>query len=62
MTYPAQFTLLLALALPLAPLQAQFGGGNPTEEIKEIAEAVDKQLKEIDRLLLESGKQGQARD
>lgn len=51
----------LALLLPTTQLSAQFGGGNPMEEIKEIAEAVDKQLKEIDRLLLESGKKGQAR-
>ena len=53
--------LTLALALPASQLSAQFGGGNPMEEIKEIADAVDKQLKEIDRLLLESGKKGQAR-
>ena len=51
----------LALGLPMAPLTAQLGGGNPMEEIKEIAEAVDKQLQEIDRLLLESGKKGQSR-
>ncbi|MFN3240601.1 MAG: hypothetical protein ACE37K_03715 [Planctomycetota bacterium] len=51
----------LALTLPFSTLSAQFGGGDPSKEIKEIAEAVDKQLKEIDRLLLESGKQGQAR-
>ena len=50
----------LALTAPLSTLPAQFGG-NPMEEIKEIADAVDKQLKEIDRLLLESGKKGQAR-
>lgn len=50
----------LAVTGPLSTLPAQFGG-NPMEEIKEIADAVDKQLKEIDRLLLESGKKGQAR-
>ena len=53
--------LALALLLPATQLSAQFGGGNPMEEIKEIADAVDKQLKEIDRLLMESGKKGQAR-
>ena len=51
----------LALTLPASQVAAQLGGGNPMEEIKEIAEAVDKQLKEIDRLLLESGKKGQSR-
>ena len=51
----------LALALPLAQLPAQMGGGDPSTEIKEIAEAIDKQLKEIDELLLESGRKGQSR-
>ena len=36
----------LALTLPASQVAAQLGGGNPMEEIKEIAEAVDKQLKE----------------
>ncbi|MEC8651144.1 MAG: hypothetical protein VXY92_01155 [Planctomycetota bacterium] len=53
--------LLLTMSLPVAQVTAQLGGGNPMEEIKEIAEAVDRQLKEIDRLLLESGKKGQSR-
>lgn len=34
---------------------------NPMDEIQEIARAVEQQLQEIDRLLLESGKQNQAR-
>jgi len=34
----------LALLLPATQLSAQFGGGNPMEEIKEITDAVDKQL------------------
>lgn len=51
----------LALLLPLANLHAQMGGGDPTEEIKEIARAIDEQLKEIDKLLLESGRKGQTR-
>ena len=36
--------------------------GDPMREIQEIAEAVEEQLQEIDRLLLESGKNGQSRD
>jgi hypothetical protein len=51
----------LALLLPLANVQAQMGGGDPAEEIKEIARAIDKQLKEIDKLLLQSGRKGQTR-
>lgn len=51
----------LAALLPLASVQAQMGGGNPAEEIKEIARMIDEQLKEIDKLLLESGKKGQSR-
>ena len=51
----------LALTLPIASLQAQMGGGDPTEEIKEIARNIDKQLKEIDELLRESGRKGQTR-
>lgn len=51
---------LAAVAAPTASLRAQFGG-DPQREIQEIAESIDKQLKEIDRLLLESGKAGQSR-
>ncbi len=51
----------LALLLPLANVQAQMGGGDPAEEIKEIARAIDEQLKEIDKLLLQSGRKGQTR-
>jgi len=51
----------LAAVLPLASVQAQMGGGDPSEEIKEIARMIDEQLKEIDKLLLESGKKGQSR-
>ncbi|MBL8730729.1 MAG: hypothetical protein JNM25_20085 [Planctomycetes bacterium] len=36
-------------------------GRDPMHEIQEIARSVDEQLQEIDRLLLESGKQSQAR-
>ncbi len=42
-----------------ASLPAQ--GRDPMHEIQEIARSVDEQLQEIDRLLLESGKQSQAR-
>ena len=52
---------LLTLALPLTQLPAQMGGGDPSEEIKEIAASIDKQLKEIDDLLRESGRTGQNR-
>lgn len=48
----------LALLLPGARLSAQ---GDPVQEIKEIAESIDEQLREIDRLLLESGKKDQTR-
>lgn len=50
----------LCLLLPLGDAVAQMGG-DPAREIQEIAEAVDAQLKEIDRLLLESGKKAQER-
>ncbi|MFK7741604.1 MAG: hypothetical protein AB8H80_14895 [Planctomycetota bacterium] len=56
--------LLLAaicMLVPTTSLSAQIGGDDPKKEIQEIAEAIDKQLKEIDRLLLESGKKGQSR-
>lgn len=48
-----------AALLPLPQLRAQ--GQDPMREIQEIARAVDEQLQEIDRLLLESGKKNQAR-
>ena len=48
----------LAAALPQSALRAQ---GDPVEEIKEIARSIDEQLREIDRLLLESGKKEQQR-
>jgi hypothetical protein len=49
----------VAAWLGLAPaLPAQ---GDPIREIQEIARAVDEQLQEIDRLLLESGKKSQPR-
>jgi hypothetical protein len=35
--------------------------GDPTRDIQELARAVEQQLQEIDRLLLESGKKNQAR-
>lgn len=50
------FALFAAAAAPV--LRAQ---GDPMREIQEIARSVDEQLREIDRLLLESGKQNQAR-
>jgi hypothetical protein len=53
-------TFLIA-SLMLATQNAFAQGGDPMREIQEIAESVDEQLKEIDRLLLESGKQDQAR-
>ncbi len=49
----------LLTALLAAPLSAQ--GGDPMREIQEIARRVDEQLKEIDRLLLESSKKNQPR-
>jgi hypothetical protein len=53
------FLALLLVGLGLArPTSAQ---GDPVREIKEIARAIDEQLQEIDRLLLESGKKGQPR-
>lgn len=52
--------LLAALLLLATPLYSQ-AGGDPRQEIQEIADSIDAQLKEIDRLLLESGKQGQQR-
>lgn len=48
---------LLALATTALPARAQ----DPAREIQEIARAIEEQLQEIDRLLLESGKAGQAR-
>ena len=50
----------MGLLLPFGDAAAQMGG-DPTREIREIADAVDAQLKEIDRLLLESGKKAQER-
>lgn len=51
--------ILLAVLAPLAALRAQ--DPEAVREIQEIARRVDEQLQEIDRLLLESGKKGQAR-
>lgn len=52
--------LALSALLAGAPtLAAQ--GQDPMREIQEIARAVDEQLQEIDRLLLESGRRNQAR-
>ena len=50
------FGLVVLLAAPLAAQQP-----DPAREIQEIARTVDEQLKEIDRLLLESSKKNQAR-
>ncbi|MBL8753479.1 MAG: hypothetical protein JNK15_09275 [Planctomycetes bacterium] len=55
----ASFVALLLAGLGLQrPAAAQ---GDPAREIQEIARAIDEQLQEIDRLLLESGKKGQPR-
>jgi hypothetical protein len=51
------FAVALLAAVPW--LRAQ--DVDPTREIQEIARAVEKQLQEIDQLLLESGKKDQAR-
>ena len=51
----------IALLLPVTHLSAQMGGGDPSTEIKEIATSIDRQLKEIDDLLRESGRSGQQR-
>lgn len=54
--------LLLGLTFALVPLRpAVAQGGDPQQEIQELARRIDEQLKEIDRLLLESGKKNQAR-
>tara|TARA_R110002072_G_scaffold228234_12_gene385387 strand:- start:21250 stop:22029 length:780 start_codon:yes stop_codon:yes gene_type:complete len=52
----------LAALMPVSQLSAQMGGGDPSKEIKEIAAAIDRQLKEIDDLLRESGRSGQKRN
>ena len=63
MIKPTQITLwCLAALLPVSQLSAQMGGGDPSKEIKEIATAIDRQLKEIDDLLRESGRKGQKRN
>lgn len=63
MIHPKHLSFWLAsMLLPLSQLPAQMGGGDPREEIKEIATSIDKQLKEIDDLLRESGRQGQTRN
>jgi hypothetical protein len=51
------WTLLPALVGSALPAQ----GRDPMHEIQEIARSIDEQLQEIDRLLLESGKQNQSR-
>lgn len=57
---PIRFVaFLVAVVAPLASLRAQ--DPEAMREIQEIARRVDEQLQEIDRLLLESGKKGQAR-
>lgn len=48
--------LLVAFTSPALPAQE-----DPIREIQEIAKAIDEQLQEIDRLLLESGKRNQDR-
>ncbi|MBX3463341.1 MAG: hypothetical protein KF830_09230 [Planctomycetes bacterium] len=53
------FLLLTLIALGTQGLLAQ--GRDPMREIQEIARTIDEQLQEIDRLLLESGRQNQAR-
>lgn len=50
---------LIAIAAASAPATAQ--GADPGQEIQELARRIDEQLTEINRLLLESGKQNQAR-
>ena len=50
--------IALALALPTVRLAAQ---GDPAREIQQIAEAIERQLTEIDRLLQESSKAGAER-
>jgi hypothetical protein len=63
MIKPTHITLwCLAALLPVSQLSAQMGGGDPSKEIKEIATAIDRQLKEIDDLLRESGRKGQKRN
>jgi len=60
MTMRLHVPVWLTLLLLTAPgLRAQ--GRDPMHEILEIARSVDEQLQEIDRLLLESGKQSQSR-
>jgi hypothetical protein len=51
--------LLAGVLLPCQSTAAQ--GGDPQQEIQELARRIDEQLKEIDRLLLESGKKNQPR-
>lgn len=58
LTRPLAVFAAVAALLPHDRLRAQ---GDPAREIKEIAESIDEQLREIDRLLLESGKKDQAR-
>ncbi|MGK0156572.1 MAG: hypothetical protein ACI9SE_003541 [Neolewinella sp.] len=63
MIKPTQITFwCLAALMPVSQLSAQMGGGDPSKEIKEIAAAIDRQLKEIDDLLRESGRSGQKRN
>ncbi len=50
------FGTAMLLAAALLP-----GQGDPAHEIQELARAVEQQLQEIDRLLLESGKKNRAR-
>jgi len=55
---PAFLTALLLAAFTSPALPAQ---DDPLREIQEIAKAIDEQMQEIDRLLLESGKRNQER-
>ena len=63
MIKPTHITFwFLAALMPVSQLSAQMGGSDPSKEIKEIAAAIDRQLKEIDDLLRESGRKGQQRN
>ena len=60
MIHPTTMLRVLAASLAFATF-APAQNGDPMREIQEIARRVDEQLREIDRLLLESGKKNQER-
>ncbi|MBI3820755.1 MAG: hypothetical protein HY286_18855 [Planctomycetes bacterium] len=57
-----KFTIFLGVAFGAARnVNAQIaGGGNPEQEIKELFKKVEKDLQEIDKLLLDAGKDAPA--